>query len=458
MIDFTKLKFDSIKMINFKNISGSIKNDHSRFIIKTNFTYKFKFPKLVRKNLNILKQLQPSEPQHSKILGSLLDPHGRHGFGDLFLREFFDLVIDDADFLYEGKERWYVTIEKNHFDISIRNKNGTKIIIIENKSNGAEDKQNQLYRYWLSGIYKTQSGIYKTQYVFEKHGIPHFAKIMYLSPSYEKNYSRQTITRPKTEDEEYPKEIPEGIIKTVFFGDHIVFWLEKCMALMDKTDDLFFYIKQYKEFWRDSMANEIVNQVEELFKDKEQLVSFLDLTAQWNTIRNSWWQNFKGSVNKFFAINNAVEGWGFISWGYWDYRWFIKEFGEKSLCLWCREWYGNYTLDLWADPNLYDVVKISGLLQEQKYLPIVSAFERIDEIPAPTSAEKIFEHGNYQFGDTMDGHFDINRLAWYAHYQPDEFVSQILRKIDRFRKDEAVTKLLREINTITKNVNKPNVA
>jgi hypothetical protein len=243
MINFAKLQHNSMKIINYKNIYSSIRNDYSGFIIKTNLTYEFKFPKLVKKNFNVFKQLQPNEPQHSKIIGSLLDPNEGHGFGDLFLREFFDIVVDDVNFLYNDREQWYVTIEKSRFDISIRNKNGTKIIIIENKSNGAEDKQNQLYRYWLRGIYKTQ-------YMFQKHGIPHFSKIIYLSPSYEKNYSKQTITRPETEDEEYPKEIPEEIIKTVFFGDQIMLWLEKCMALLDKTDDLFFYIKQYREFWR----------------------------------------------------------------------------------------------------------------------------------------------------------------------------------------------------------------
>jgi hypothetical protein len=36
------------------------------------------------------------------------------------------------------------------------------------------------------------------------------------------------------------------------------------------------------------------------------------LTAQWNAIRNSWWQNFKEAVNKCFAIDNTVEGWGSI--------------------------------------------------------------------------------------------------------------------------------------------------
>jgi hypothetical protein len=243
MIDLSKLKYNSIRWTNFKNIHGSIENHYSGFIIKTNLTYEIKFPKLVKKNLNILEQLQPSEPQHSKIIGSLLDPDGGHGFRDLFLREFINIVVDDTNFLYDGKEKWYITIEKSRFDISIRNKSGTKIIIIENKSNWADDRPNQLYRYWLKGIYKTQ-------YMFEKHGIPHFSKIIYLSPSYEKNYSRQTITRPEAEDKKYPDEIPQGIIKTVFFEDQIVLWLEKCMALLDKTDDLFFYIKQYKDFWR----------------------------------------------------------------------------------------------------------------------------------------------------------------------------------------------------------------
>jgi hypothetical protein len=198
------------------------------------------------------------------------------------------------------------------------------------------------------------------------------------------------------------------------------------------------------------MVNDIVSQVEELFNDKEQFISFLDLTAQWDSIKNSWWQNFKSPVNKCFSMDNVVEEWGFVSWGYWDYRWFIKEFGEKSLCLWCREWAGNYSLLLWAEPNLYDTVRISKLLQEKKYLPIVSAFERIDEIPAPDNNVKIFEHGNYHFGDSMDGHFDMNRLAWYAHYEPEKFISQILNKIDRFRKEKEITDLLKEINTVTK--------
>jgi len=194
------------------------------------------------------------------------------------------------------------------------------------------------------------------------------------------------------------------------------------------------------------MASDILNQVEELFSDNEQWTSFLELSSQRDFIRNSWWQNFRSQMNKCFAVENLVDGWGFVSWGIWDYRWFLKDYGDKSLCLWSREWNGNYSLLLWADQNLYDSAKISNLLQEQKYLPIVSTFERQDEIPAPENSVKIMEHGNFQFGDTMDGHFNVNRLAWYAHYKPNEFVSQILKKVDNFRRDNDIKNLLMELN------------
>lgn len=198
------------------------------------------------------------------------------------------------------------------------------------------------------------------------------------------------------------------------------------------------------------MANDILNQVEELFSDGEQWTSFLELSSQRGFIRDSWWQNFRSQMNKCFAVDNPVDGWGFISWGTWDCRWFLQEFGENSLCLWSREWHGNYSLQLWADQNLYDSKRIADLLQGQRYLPIISAFERQDEIPAPDNPVKIMEHGNYQFGDTMDGHYNLDRLAWYAHYKPTELASQILRKVDKFRRDSEIANLLMELNKETK--------
>jgi hypothetical protein len=270
MINFTKFKHNSVNVFSFNNIlntnknkyKGFIlhidickiefpsfnsllitnKNKYNGFILNNNNEYKFEFPKLVYKDLNVFKQLQPSELQHSLILGTLLDPNEKHGFKDLFLKEYFNTVIADENFKYDNSEKWIVTIEKGHFDISIRNGNSTKIIIIENKSNGAGDQPNQLYRYWLRGIYNTQTRL-------KKLGIRTHAKIIYLSPSFEKQYSEQSITAP-IELENFPNKVPKEIIKTVYFGEEIVNWLEKCMSLIDNTDDVFFYIKQYIDYWR----------------------------------------------------------------------------------------------------------------------------------------------------------------------------------------------------------------
>jgi hypothetical protein len=201
------------------------------------------------------------------------------------------------------------------------------------------------------------------------------------------------------------------------------------------------------------MSNEIVQQVEELFSDKEQWESFLELWKQKNAIRDTWWHDFSLQMKKCFVIEHAVEGWTYTSWGNWDCRWYLTKYGLDSLCLWGREWGGSYSLSLWANSNVCKIEEISRLLQrgqENKYTPIVSAFDRLDFIGAENQSDKIIETGNFTFGgDSSDGNFDIDRLAWYAHYKPADLVAQMLAKVDRFRNPE-VTSLLMEINEETK--------
>ena len=87
-------------------------------------------PKIKNKNaLNIFNKLKPSETQHSIILGGLLNPRGEHGQGDTFLQIFLLLFSIPL----ENNDSWFVTVEKERFDIKISNKQKTKIIIIENK-------------------------------------------------------------------------------------------------------------------------------------------------------------------------------------------------------------------------------------------------------------------------------------------------------------------------------------
>jgi hypothetical protein len=192
--------------------------------------------------INIFEQLDPKEPKHSLIISSILDPKGKHGYGNLFLKLFFKIFplepmnISDDDI-------WEVTAEKERFDIRIRNINNTKIIIIENKSNWAIDQDNQLYRYWYNGIYLMQRQ-------YEQVNIPVFSKILYLSPSDYKQPTIQSISRPNDWDKNLPEKLPVDIIKIVYFKEHMVDWLNLCISSVNKKDDISFYLSQYKEFWR----------------------------------------------------------------------------------------------------------------------------------------------------------------------------------------------------------------
>jgi hypothetical protein len=196
----------------------------------------------ISKRLNIFEQLKPSETKHSLILSNLLNPKGNHGCGDLFLKIFFEVFPLDP-IKISSNDIWEVTAEKERFDIRIRNTNSTKIIIIENKSNWADDKENQLYRYWYKGIYLAQLK-------YENGGIPFFSRMLYLSPSDYQQPSEQSILRPPDLPKDLPDKVPPGTIKIVYFNEHIVKWLDLCLNELNEQHEIYYYLNQYRDYWR----------------------------------------------------------------------------------------------------------------------------------------------------------------------------------------------------------------
>ena len=240
--------FDTIK-INFSQRYSNFKFQRKYFFNKyseINTEIKFlslKYSNLIfLKSINVFKQLKPSELNHSIILANLLNPKGNHLQGKLFLESFLK-IITTPDIYVPSDDIWEVTAEKDRYDIRIKNIDNTKIIIIENKSNWAKDQDNQLYRYWYYGIYLLQ------QY-YEKLNKPLFSKIIYLSPSDYKPPTQQSISRPTDWDNNLPEFIPPNLITTIFFNEHIVKWLDLCLDSLSKDTDIYFYIKQYRDFWR----------------------------------------------------------------------------------------------------------------------------------------------------------------------------------------------------------------
>lgn len=84
-----------------------------------------------------------TETKHSRILAFLLDPKETHGQGGAFLKLFLDkLEFDITNF---NEKEWKVFVERNNIDILLQSNSIS--IVIENKSNGAVNQNNQLYRY-----------------------------------------------------------------------------------------------------------------------------------------------------------------------------------------------------------------------------------------------------------------------------------------------------------------------
>ena len=95
--------------------------------------------------INTYEQLKLEEREHSKIIFELLNPKGRHGQKTTFLKLFFEHVVsDNNDIVFCDDDNWIVKREDSDIDITITNPDKKIFIIVENKSNEAEDKSHQL--------------------------------------------------------------------------------------------------------------------------------------------------------------------------------------------------------------------------------------------------------------------------------------------------------------------------
>jgi hypothetical protein len=240
IMNFKDIKYNYLIPINFKPIKPNILLQNYASI---NFSPKYmNIAKInIIPQLNIFHQITISEPNHSAILANLLSPQGTHGLNCLFLKVFFDVFVNKMKI--NDKECWFVTAEKERFDIRIRNQDNSKIIIIENKSNNAQDQPNQLYRYWFNGIYLPQ-------YYRSLCGLECFAKIIYLSPSNYKMPEEQSLTRPDNIKEDHPNRVPEGLLDIAFYNVQIIKWLDLCIEMVENNTNVYYYLTQYRNFWR----------------------------------------------------------------------------------------------------------------------------------------------------------------------------------------------------------------
>lgn len=229
-----------------------------------------------------LPYVSPKEIVHSRIIAGLLDPNGRHGLGNLFLKSFLKrfcrgVALADDDVVYVTTEK---KVERQKTEggqrsidifVGIEN-NGTKKagIIIENKLNGAAYQPMQLEDY--------QEAINKAGY--EIHTL-----CLHCNPT-----SAQYAKDKKAE---------------VLFPGKLADWIDKTLEAV--ADDGQEGIRAYSYCLRnlDKEVMKLKNARRLLDMDDETLAKVADLAEAYNAINEAREQMIKERIEEKFSKDDV---------------------------------------------------------------------------------------------------------------------------------------------------------
>jgi len=167
-----------------------------------------------------------TEPIHSRILHFFLSDNPMHGQGHLFLKLFLKHLGLDV----QENDEWVATAEMGRVDVMLKRYFPRSIILIENKSNWANDQPNQLYRYWFQNIHQNEDDCHPEYYASH----PEY-KIVYLVPNKYKVLSDNSLERPS----DYPESLPEKLPMAPYvfsFDEEVSDWLTECISSLPKEN------------------------------------------------------------------------------------------------------------------------------------------------------------------------------------------------------------------------------
>ena len=376
------------------------------------------------------------ETKHSQILSFFLNPRENHGQGGLFLKLFLKKLGFDIT-AFEPND-WRVEVEqrsngRDQIDILIQSYRLGVSIVIENKSNGAEDQPHQLYRYWESAIYHFHNKDKK------KALDPKYSRIVYL-PQWGVP-SEQTRTRPKDYKDSYPEKLAleeqGGIISCWTYYTHIVKWLNSCVEAMGRENNIVKQlVKNYIEYWNSTNSKNTyyMNTLEKELKTKEDWLTMGEAANTMNNLRTRWAEDFSNQLASIechsdFAYNKDCDEANYYNDFRWTYKglWndlaFIYE-PHKGLSIWkagagkARERYKERLEHIFPDFMISQDSNSNYLmhLKDQNDILLCNSEDK----------EEVF--------------------LWEYHNKGEQVRKFITEKIRKYTNDQEVRNLLKEIN------------
>ncbi len=246
---------------------------------------------------------------HSRFISYLLAPDDSagHGQGNLFAKLFFEFVLKIDDQFLED----YIVIpnefnktEFEEIDILLINKENKHAIIIENKIHAKdsihEDKKGSGYSGQLERYYNT---IKKGKYISENRIEP----TKYTSKEIDIDVFYLALKKPEDDDFKITRgNIPENVrVDKVYYGNHIVKWLEECILKVNGNDFLKKIINQYlilvKNMTKTNFNNEEILEIKKIISYSPKTAKYLMDNfnhVKWHTVHQFWMQLQEELINE----------------------------------------------------------------------------------------------------------------------------------------------------------------
>ena len=224
----------------------------------------------------IVSDIYHRENLHSDVIKAFLDPKGKHGEGDRFLRAFLDYLntIDTIGkrIALENYSNARVEREEGRIDVLIADETSKHAIIIENKINGAGDMDKQIPRY--------------LEYIKAKEY--HCDAIIYLRLYGKEGPDRAGWSKEQKEEISTLLSVVRAYDEPKDFDVHSG-WITKCIDLCKKESDAGFLLRQYslliKSLGKYVMNKPIMDEFYKLMSDKSRYGVALDVKLTLDDLR-----------------------------------------------------------------------------------------------------------------------------------------------------------------------------
>ena len=177
----------------------------------------------------------------------------------------------------------------------------------------------------------------------------------------------------------------------------------------------------------------LINKSLEIFETSEMWENYLELAKIHNKLIQKHYSYNSNKIVDFFREKNNE--WGIIHWGFWDYKWFLKNYGPEAVCLW--QWGNEMGIFI---PGYNDNTKVQEIANNEKYNYLKYLY------PNTHTHDTFYSrsHNNFNFESSIEITFE--NIAWFIKNDFQNYLSQLDSKVDVLMKDPKAVHLIKELN------------